>query len=91
MPWLHTGPVDSPSPAQTHIVTGWSGTAVHAARPPTNVPRLIAVAFAGAALAAAVALGAAACIAGGGPTGSTPTSAKLMTVPSQPLPPDSRG
>ncbi len=57
------------------------GAPAHADRPWLPTRRLIAAAVAGTAVFAAVGVGAAACLSALGPTRSTPTSAKLMTVP----------
>jgi hypothetical protein len=73
-------PVPMASHPAGHTVTGPpTGTAVHAARPSVRPTRLLAIAAA-AAIAAAIGLGVSACLASAGPTGSAPTSARLITV-----------
>ncbi len=74
-------PVPMASHPAGHTVTGPpTATAAHAARPSVRPTRLLAIAAAAAAIAAAIGLGMSACLASAGPSGSAPTSARLITV-----------
>lgn len=64
-----------------HTVTGPPARSpAHAARPPAPVARVLAIATAGAALLAMTGLGVWAYLGSPGPSTSTPTSARLITV-----------
>ena len=64
-----------------HTVTGPPrGSAVHAARPSVRPTRLLAITATAAVLVAALGLGVSACLGSTGRSGSTPTSARLITV-----------
>jgi len=65
-----------------HTVTGLSAsrTAQHAARAPVPWARTVTAIAGGAVVLTTVALGAAAWLADGGASDSTPTSARLITV-----------
>ena len=75
----HTGQVESPDPR--HRVTGSPNAgATHAARPSLTPARAAATLAAIAALGITVGLGVAVLLRKVGPTSSSPTSAKLITV-----------
>ena len=64
-----------------HTVTGPPGRSpAHAARPPAPVARVIAIGAAGFVLLAMIGLGVWAYLGSPGPSTSTPTSARLITV-----------